>query len=49
MSTPPDQAVGSSPDLDPRSYHEHYLGLQTGSYTDNQLVCMQPEKRLDCN
>ncbi|KAJ5328126.1 hypothetical protein N7452_008516 [Penicillium brevicompactum] len=37
MSTPPDQPAGSSPELDPRSYHEHYLGLQTGSYTDHQL------------
>ncbi|KAJ5428885.1 hypothetical protein N7445_010339 [Penicillium cf. griseofulvum] len=37
MSSPPDQANGSRPETDPRSYHEHYHGLQTGSYTDQQL------------
>ncbi|KAJ6033985.1 hypothetical protein N7444_011756 [Penicillium canescens] len=37
MSTPPDQADGSQ-GADPRSLtHEHYHGLQTGSYTDQQL------------
>ncbi|CAI7625015.1 unnamed protein product [Penicillium glandicola] len=38
MSSPPDQVNGSRPETDPRSsYHEHYHGLQTGSYTDKQL------------
>ncbi|KAJ5793527.1 hypothetical protein N7457_000126 [Penicillium paradoxum] len=39
MSTPPDQANGSPrPERDPRSsYHEHYHGLPTDSYTDQQL------------
>ncbi|KAJ5749306.1 uncharacterized protein N7511_011002 [Penicillium nucicola] len=37
MSTPPDQADGS-PGPDPRlPSHEHYHGLQAGSYTDQQL------------
>ncbi|KAJ5360931.1 hypothetical protein N7517_010122 [Penicillium concentricum] len=36
MSSPP-EANGSRPETDPRSYHEHYHGLQTGSYTDQQL------------
>ena len=40
MNTPPDQADGSQ-GADPRSLsHEHYHGLQTGSYTDQQLVCI---------
>jgi hypothetical protein len=38
MSTPPDQTDGS-PEVDPRFYHEHYHGLETGSYTEQQLVC----------
>ncbi|CAG8895874.1 unnamed protein product [Penicillium nalgiovense] len=38
MNSPPDQANGSRPETDPSSsYHEHYRGLQTGSYTDQQL------------
>ncbi|KAJ5286515.1 hypothetical protein N7524_001821 [Penicillium chrysogenum] len=38
MNSPPDQANGSRPETDPSSsYHEHYHGLQTGSYTDQQL------------
>ncbi|KAJ5950194.1 uncharacterized protein N7479_008607 [Penicillium vulpinum] len=38
MSSPQGQANGSQPETDPRSsYHEHYHGLQTGSYTDQQL------------
>jgi hypothetical protein len=41
MNSPPDQANGSRPETDPSSsYHEHYHGLQTGSYTDQQLVCL---------
>ncbi|KUM56901.1 hypothetical protein ACN42_g10299 [Penicillium freii] len=38
MTSSPDQANGSRPETDPSSsYHEHYHGLQTGSYTDQQL------------
>ncbi|OQE16068.1 hypothetical protein PENFLA_c029G05344 [Penicillium flavigenum] len=38
MNSPPDQANGSRPETNPSSsYHEHYHGLQTGSYTDQQL------------
>ncbi|KAG0153544.1 hypothetical protein PDIDSM_2198 [Penicillium digitatum] len=38
MSSSPDQANGSRPETDPSlSYHEHYHGLQTGSYTEQQL------------
>ncbi|CAI7609143.1 unnamed protein product [Penicillium crustosum] len=38
MTSSPDQVNGSRPETDPSSpYHDHYHGLQTGSYTDQQL------------
>lgn len=37
MTSSPDQANGSRLETESSSYHEHYHGLQTGSYTDQQL------------